>query len=65
MDASEKYYYCTRCGKFHEYGTNKTVSRKLCFFCGKEGKKKAKIIGDSEGHTQICLECFEKYLLND
>jgi hypothetical protein len=57
----DKYYYCPDCHTFHEYGSERAVSRKLCFVCDKRGAKKAKIVGsDSIGYLQVCDECITK-----
>ena len=64
--ASEKFYYCHGCKRFHEYGNDghKAVNRKLCFYCGKMQTKKTKIVGKMEtGHMQICDKCNSKYEL--
>ena len=64
MNASEKYYYCPSCKRFHEYGSedHKGVNRKLCFYCDKKQAKKTRIIGNmQDGHSQICEKCYESF----
>lgn len=61
VPASQLFYYCPGCRKFHEVGPeHKPVNRKLCFHCGKLQGKKTKIIGnDTEGRSQICDSCLK------
>lgn len=62
--ASENFYYCPGCKKFHEYSNynHDGVNRKLCFFCGKIKSKKTKIIGNHEsGYSQVCDSCNKEH----
>jgi len=62
--ASELYYYCPGCKKFHKHDAENhtSVNRKLCFLCNKIQVKKTKIIGDDdEGRMQICEKCILEF----
>lgn len=59
--ASELFYYCSSCRKFHEDNSHKPVNGRLCFCCGEIKSKKANIVGNSKlGYTQICDKCMKE-----